>query len=132
MRSSSRFDPHQGRACFTLIELLVVIAIIGVLVGLLMPAVQAARAAARRMSCGNNLKQMSLALHNYHATHQRFSGIGDSIGNGRSVQAPLLPYCEQTALHELIDYEAGLGRVPSARGLNPPNDVAAETVIPFF
>src|ERR1700682_2020825 len=71
----------QSRRGFTLIELLVVIAIIAVLIALLLPAVQAAREAARRAQCVNNLKQIGLALHNYHSTNDTFP-IGASCTQG--------------------------------------------------
>ncbi|QDV10645.1 hypothetical protein CA51_04950 [Rosistilla oblonga] len=111
---------RSSRGGFTLVELLVVIAIIGILVGLLLPAVQAAREAARRMQCGNNLKQIGLAMHNYHDTFQVFpSGCYDSNpatnspgdaannNNGLGWATSLLPYIEQSALYDLIGTETG-------------------------
>src|SRR5206468_5184771 len=100
----------RGRGGFTLVELLVVIAIIGVLVALLLPAVQAAREASRRMSCGNNLKQIGLALQNFEATHKAFPSSlrptppdPSGLFNGWSVHAQLLAYIEQGNVYQNIN-----------------------------
>jgi prepilin-type N-terminal cleavage/methylation domain-containing protein/prepilin-type processing-associated H-X9-DG protein len=96
------------RCGFTLVELLVVIAIIGVLIALLLPAVQMAREAARRMSCTNNMKQWGLALHNYHSAYNVCPGLGKEGVGTYSIQANLLPYIEQPALSSLIDFNKPL------------------------
>ncbi|MHC4179654.1 MAG: DUF1559 family PulG-like putative transporter, partial [Planctomycetota bacterium] len=95
------------RRGFTLIELPVVIAIIGILIALLLPAIQAAREAARRAHCVNNLKQLGVALHNHENAAKRFpasstvpGGIGSSAVNGWSWLTFLLPFCEQQVLYD--------------------------------
>ncbi len=117
------------RRAFTLVELLVVIAVIGILVALLLPAVQAAREAARRTECTNNLRQIGLAMHNYHSTHNtfppgRFVNPVDTQGRCFSAHAHLLPFLEANTLFGQINFNA-----------NPEdasNAVAIEQTIPFF
>jgi prepilin-type N-terminal cleavage/methylation domain-containing protein len=111
---------RRPRMAFTLIELLVVIAIIAVLIALLLPAVQQAREAARRMSCTNKMKQIGLALHNHHATYGQFpngSLVADSpsfnqpnwctqgaaTGAGAPWSVLILPFLEQSPLYEQFD-----------------------------
>ncbi|MGF1582842.1 MAG: DUF1559 domain-containing protein [Gemmataceae bacterium] len=102
---------HNSKRAFTLIELLVVIAIIGVLIGLLLPAVQKIREASNRLRCQNNLKQMSLACHAYHDLHRHLPPFYDGTGDGGQVKDQLfitiLPYLEHTALFEAPIAEGG-------------------------
>jgi prepilin-type N-terminal cleavage/methylation domain-containing protein len=144
-----RLHTHRPTQGFTLVELLVVIAIIGILVALLLPAVQAAREAARRTQCINNLRQMGLAMHNFESS-MRFFPMGEQLipnadptkawtSLGHSVHARMLPYTEDVALQSLIDFE-----VPWIDNADPDkfaddpsnpkdnNDIARNTRVSMF
>ncbi|MDR1959337.1 MAG: DUF1559 domain-containing protein, partial [Planctomycetaceae bacterium] len=103
---STPYSVLTVRIAFTLVELLVVIAIIGILIALLLPAVQAAREAARRMQCTNHLKQFALAAHNYHDSLATFPPLGVPSPGGNcqhlSWSVMILPYLEQQAVTEMI------------------------------
>lgn len=131
----------RPRPAFTLVELLVVIAIIGILVALLLPAIQAAREAARRTQCKNHLKQIGIALLNYHGAMGYFpvsqTGSGPATSGGcgpgyYSWQARLLPFLEEGPLYDSIDFETNMSDacgsgVPISD--SHPNAVAAATTI---
>ncbi len=126
--------PYRIQTGFTLVELLVVIAIIGVLIALLLPAVQAAREAARRMQCSNNLKQLALATHNYHDINNAFPPDGFPEYNGGTrnrhwmgVFARLLPFYEQGALYATLNFSKNFKRFTSGFSgtqLDTPTDSA--------
>ena len=103
MTPDTRPRGRAKRSAFTLVELLVVIAIIGILIALLLPAVQAAREAARRIQCASNFKQVGLAMHNYHTVSGSFPP-GMLRLRGFSWSAFILPYLEQNMVHEQIDF----------------------------
>jgi prepilin-type N-terminal cleavage/methylation domain-containing protein/prepilin-type processing-associated H-X9-DG protein len=132
---------------FTLIELLVVIAIIAILIALLLPAVQQAREAARRTQCRNNLKQIGLALHNYHDTHKIFppgqmyrgifdgdgpdsAGAAEEGGNGFSWTAFILPYVDQAPLYNQFNFSVPISNTGMPPAVN--NARLAGTVQPAF
>lgn len=143
-----RLRRFRGRVGFTLVELLVVIAIIGVLVGLLLPAVQAAREAARRMSCSNNLKQMTLAGLNFESAHKKIPAsllveMGNPPGGPGQPGSPypaivhswsvqLLPFMEQTALSEQYNMEFPWFSSPAIIPGTPNNQAVLQQVVPTF
>lgn len=144
---------NRWKRGFTLVELLVVIAIIGILIALLLPAVQAAREAARRSQCTNNMKQVGLALQNYHDTYKSFPpgviwgmgcmGVGVGGDTGQDVcpasaspppafhhtwNAMVLPFLEQKPLYDTINFKAAAWLGPDLKGLSPQSVVA--TAVP--
>jgi prepilin-type N-terminal cleavage/methylation domain-containing protein/prepilin-type processing-associated H-X9-DG protein len=129
------------RRAFTLIELLVVIAIIAVLIALLLPAVQAAREAARRMQCVNNLKQIGLALHNYHSIHDTFPlGASQGLHDPGVYQAKqnwsalglMLPQMEQLAIYNTINFAFGVDENSTTTYCHWANLTAVNTQIKAF
>ena len=121
------------RQAFTLIELLVVIAIIAVVMALLVPAVQKVREAAARTQCVNNLRQIGVALHNHHATYQRFPpGRGTPTPSIFSAHAYLLPYLEQEPLYRQINFTLAPAdfTIPSMTYSGAANLPAASTLVP--
>lgn len=126
MASDSRRD-GTGQDGFTLIEVLVVVSIIGVVVALIIPAVLAAREAARRIQCMNNLKQIGLALENYHSSNGSYPCLGNGLGY--SVHAVILPFLEQRPLFDSFNLSVPPFDVDWRK---EPNATALSTVVSGF
>ena len=143
----SQRETHSRQAGFTLIELLVVIAIIAVLIALLLPAVQQARESARRTQCKNNLKQLGLALHNFHDTYTRFPpgcagdlppfGDATAAGWGSSWKVYILPYVDQAPVYTKWQFNTNSGytnanNLALVKGLTIPSySCPTSTITPF-
>jgi prepilin-type N-terminal cleavage/methylation domain-containing protein/prepilin-type processing-associated H-X9-DG protein len=121
---------RPDRKGFTLVELLVVIAIIGILIALLLPAVQSAREAARGVQCTNNLKQLGLALHNYHTALKVFPYSAGGEGTRWSWSALILPYLEQSNLNDQIDYRFPYNEPDSTTGTH--NNELIKTLLSVY
>ena len=135
---TKRTHAKTSRLAFTLVELLVVIAIIGILIALLLPAVQAARESARRSQCTNNVKQLGVALQNYHDIHKKFAGCyAGSTGNvnlstGRNWMFAILPFIEQGNLQALTSYTLPMGSGAVGSATYTINTQVTLTVVPAF
>lgn len=134
---------HGRSGAFTLIELLVVISVIGILIAILLPAVQNARASAHRLQCMNNLKQLGLALHNYESLHRQFppASVAKPYPSNPShphtfyrwsTLAHLLPYLEQDNLHELLDLSYPLYMPGAGFPISEPNRAGISQILPGF
>jgi prepilin-type N-terminal cleavage/methylation domain-containing protein/prepilin-type processing-associated H-X9-DG protein len=118
----------RGRRAFTVIEMLVVLFIIGLLIALLIPAVQAARESARRTQCGSNLRQLGLAMNAYEAANGHFPP--GRFGRGWGQHVAMLPYLDREALYQQIDVTAPAWG--SSKNRHPGNDAARATTVPVF
>ncbi|GAA4427731.1 DUF1559 domain-containing protein [Bremerella cremea] len=129
---------RTSRSAFTLVELLVVIAIIGILIALLLPAVQQAREAARRMSCSNNLKQIGVAMHNFHDTFGFFPYAfrdrleGDDTAAQQPGWIPLMPFIEQDAIASRWDPAEARNSTTDADGDGWTNALLQQEIIPTY